>query len=309
MTTSSSKLLSRDKLEAAYITYSTIFDMMLASTPVIYPKIATVMNGVGPVTAFKWLGNVPVMTEWQGERKIDKLRAEQHELRTKWYANGIELDYDDLAEDKLGIVRPRIEDLAKMGPRKMDALVIDFYVNGFAGTLGLTYDGQYLFDTDHTYATADGQTSQSNLETGAISSTTFNAAIQKMMAFKDERGEPLEVRPDTLMVGYANQLAARKMLTQGYTAVASAGMESNIDYQAASLIINQRITDTKWFLLSLEMAVRAVILGIEFPPEFAALMGWDQRDQFMTRNALAGAHMKIGLAYGHWAAAVGSLGT
>lgn len=300
-----SKLLSRDKLEAAYVTYSTIFDMMIANTPVIYPRIATVMNGVGPVTSFKWLGSVPVMVPWDGERQIDKLRAEQHELRTKWYANGIELDYDDMAEDRLGVVRPRIEQLASMGPRKIDAMVIDYYVNGFAGTLGLGYDGQYLFDTDHTYSTAAGQASQDNTVSGALGTTPFNQALEAMMGFVDDRGEPLEISPDTLMCGFGNQLPARKMLTQQYLASG----ETNVDQNAATLIINQRITGTKWFVLALGGSVRPVIVGIEYPPEFAALMGWDQREQFMSRNSLAGAHMKVGLAYGHWAYAVGSLGT
>lgn len=303
----SGKLLSRDKLEAAYVTYSTIFDGALANTPVIYPEIATVMTGVGPVTEMKWLGDVPVMTEWIGNRKINRLRAESHTLRTKWYANGIEIDHDDLAEDKLGIVRPRITALAKMGPRKIDSLVVDYYTSGFAATLGTTFDGQYLFDTDHTIDTADGSTSQSNLQTGALSSTNFNAALQKAMAFTGTNGEPLDIVPDTLLVGPSNQLTARTLLQQTYKATG----EQNMDKDQARLIINSRIAGASaayWFLLASQAAVRGVVVGVEFPPEFAALIGFEERDYFMNRTGYAGAHMKIGLCYGHWAAAVGSQG-
>lgn len=297
-------VLDKSRLENAYITFSTAFDAALANTPVIYPSITTVLTGVGPVTEFKWLGDVPTMEEWIGERKINKLRASEHRLTTKWYANGIELDYEDTANDKLGLVIPRIQDLASMGPRKLDALAIDRYVNGFAGTLGTTYDGQFLFDTDHTADSAGTGTSQSNLQAGAFSSTTFNQAWVKMTAFKGTNGEPLEITPDTVLAGYTNQLAIRTVLQQAFKATG----ESNMDLNQAKLILNARITGNHWFLLALAARIRAVLVGIEYAPQFAELMGWDQMHMFMHRTGYAGAHMKIGMAYGQWQNAVGSTG-
>lgn len=301
------RLLNRAILEAAYTTYSTLFDMALQNTPVIYPELATVMTGVGPVTEFKWLGDMPVMVPWDGQRQINRLRAEGHSLRTRWYANGIEIEHDDVAEDKLGIVRPRIEGLAKMGPRKIDALVIDYLVNGFGATLGTCFDSQYLFDTDHTMGTAAGAASQSNLQTGALDSTTWNAAILKMASFVGTNGEPLEVSADTLLVGPAKQLAARQLLLLEF----GAGGAQNVDFKTARLIVNQRIAGAAanyWFALALQQSMRAVILGVEYGPEFAQLMGFDQLHGFMSRVGYAGAHMKIGLTYGQWATAVGSQG-
>jgi len=302
------KLLDRDKLENAYITFSTIFDMALQNTSVIYPALATVMTGVGPVNQFKWLGDVPTMVEWIGPRTINRLRGESHELRTKWYANGIELDIEDVSEDKLGIVSPRIGQLASMGPKKIDAITIDMLNNGFAGSLGLTYDGQFLFDTDHTADGAGTGTSQSNLQSGALSDTTYNQAWQKMMEFKGTNGEPLEIVPDTLLVGAANQLVARKLLMQQFKATG----ESNIDQGTARLIINARITGAhanKWYLLATKEAVRSVIVGVETPPSFAELAGWDQYNQFMFRSMLAGGHMKVGFCYGLWQVSIGSTGS
>lgn len=303
------KLLDRSKLEAAYVTYSTIFDMALANTPAIYPEIATVLTGVGPVTQFNWLGDVPVMTKWIGPRTINRLRAEKHRLETEWFANGIELDYDDVAEDKLGIVRPRIEQLASMGPRKIDALVVDMYLAGFAGTLGLAYDGQYLFDTDHTADGAGAGTAQDNTVSGALSSATYNTALQRMMEFTGTNGEPLELSADTLLAGPQNQLVMRQLLMAQFGAAGA----TNVDQGTTRGIINARITGAshkhKWFTLASKLGIRPVLLGVEYPPMFAELAGWDQTNMFMNRNMLAGAHMKVGVAYGMWQTAVGSLGT
>lgn len=302
------KLLDRTKLEAAYVTYSTIFDMALTNTSVIYPEISTVMTGVGPVTQFNWLGAVPVMQKWVGPRTIQRLRAEKHTLSTEWYANGIELDYDDVSEDKLGIVKPRIQDMARMGPRKIDALVVDMYLNGFGANLGLCYDGQYLLDTDHTADGANVGAVQDNTIVGALASGTFNSAIQRMMEFIDTNGEPLELTHDTLLAGPLNQLVMRQLLL----APANAAGATNVDAGMARGVINARITGAshknKWFLLNTKQGVRPVILGVEVPPMMAELSGWDQSNVFMNRTMLAGAHMKVGVAYGMWQTVVGSLG-
>jgi phage major head subunit gpT-like protein len=298
------KLLDRQKLEAAYVTYSTIFDMALANAAVVYPRIATVMNDVGPKTEFKWLGSVPTMQKWQGQRPMNRVRAETHSLETEWYANGIELDIDDIREDKLGVVRPRVEMLAKMGPRKIDAIVVDMYVQGFAagaGLYGLTYDGQYLLDTDHT-ASASGGTSQSNLQAGALGETNWNQAREKMMAFVDDKGEKLELDPDTILAGPSNQLLVRKLLQQQF----KANGESNVDLGTATGIINSRITNASWWAIDSKVDQKPVIVGIEFPVEFAELMGIDDLNVFMNRTCYAGAQMKAGFAYGHWQGVVGS---
>lgn len=303
------KLLDRAKLENAYIAYSTIFDMALANTPAIYPEITTVLSDAGPVNQFNWLGDMPVMQAWVGPRTINRLRAEKHTLTTGWFANGIELDYDDVQEDKLGLVKPRIEMLAEMGPKKIDAVSVDMYLNGFNGSLGLTYDGQFLFDTDHTADGAGVGAAQSNLVTGAFSSTTYNQALTAMMSFKGTNGEPLEIIPDTILVGPAQQLAVRQLLTAQY--LANGG--SNVDAGTSKYIVNARITGAgnslKWFLLALKYRIRAVLVGVEIPPMFAELIGWDQLHMFMHRTMLAGAHMKVGWAYGLWQTAIGGTGT
>ena len=301
------KLLDRSKLEAAYVTYSTIFDMALQNTAAVYPEITTIIPDAGPTNQFNWLGDLPVMQAWAGPRIINRLRAEKHTLTTAWYANGIELDYDDIAEDKLGLVSPRIQMLAEMGPKKIDAVSVDFYVNGFAGSLGLCYDGQFLIDNDHTADGAGASGAQSNLVAGALSATTYNAAIVAMMGFKGTNGEPLEIVPDTLLVGPSNQLVVRELLQAQYKANGA----SNVDAGTSRAIVNARISGAhaaKWFLLALKYRIRPVIVGVEVPPQFAELSGWDQFHMFMHRTMLAGAHMKVGWCYGMWQTVVGSTG-
>lgn len=299
----SGAFLDRAKVEAAFVVFSTIFDMKLRNTPTIYEKIATVLPGVSERVEFKWFGSIPTMKRWIGDRTLQKLRAETQALTTEWWANGLETDVDDHNNDsKLGLIPPRIRSLASAAARRLDDLVVSFYVGGFAGTLGLTYDGQFLYDTDHT-ASGSGGTSQSNLQTGTLDSAGFNAALEKSQRFVDDEGEPISVGLKSVLAGPSQQLKARVLFKQEF----QAGGATNIDAGMAEWMISPRITGTHWFALTDE-EIKSVILGIEVAAQFAALDSPESYEMFMRRTALYGAHMKVGLCYGPWQASVGSTG-
>jgi phage major head subunit gpT-like protein len=72
----SATMLDRSKVEAAFVAFSTVFDMKLKNTPTIYEKIATVIPGVSERIEFKWLGSIPTLKRWVGDRTFQKLRGE-----------------------------------------------------------------------------------------------------------------------------------------------------------------------------------------------------------------------------------------
>lgn len=295
--------LDRAKIEAAYVVFSTVFDMKLKATPTVYERICTIIPGVSERVEFKWFGSSPTMKRWVGDRAIQRLRGEGQALTTEWWANGIEADQDDLKSDsKLGMLIKRIGMLGSAAPKRLDERVVSFYVFGFAATEGTTYDLQFLFDTDHT-ASGSGGTAQSNLLTGAFSGTTFNQGLQRAMEFKDDVGEPIGVNPRIVMAGPPNQLLLRQVLKKELIS----GGETNENSGMAEPLVTPRITGTHWFMLS-EEDIMAVILGIEVPPQFASQDDPSSPEAFMRRNFLYGAHTKFGLCYGFWQAAMGSTG-
>lgn len=307
-----SQILDRARLDAAYVTFSTLFDMQLARTPTDFQDICTVMPVASTVTEFKWLGDVPKMKEWIGQRALNKLRAETHQIRTKNWANGIEVERDDLDDDKLGLIRPRIEQLAQEGMWHIEDLVFDIINDALSsgaggGTLALCYDGQPLFDTDHT-ASGSGGTSQSNFEDGAFDETNYQDAWAKMMNFVDEKGNKLRIMPDTLVVGVANRTVARKLIQQQ----TKASGEQNIEAGTSRLIVSPRMsgpaTSTNWFLASTAQAVRALIVLIRQAPRFAAADSMSGDEAFMTGNFKYGADARHGVGLGLWQTVVGGDG-
>lgn len=300
----SASLIDRAKVEAAFVVFSTVFDLKLANTPVVYPQISTVIPGVSERVEFKWLSSIPTLKRWIGDRTLQRLRGETQVLTTEWWANGIQVDVDDLNnEARYGMIAMRIRAMAQACARRMDDQVVSYYVNGFAGSLGVTYDGQFLFDTDHTAAGNGTGVAQNNLVTGGFSSANFNSAIQKMMLFVDDEGEPIGVPLRKVLAGPQNQLALRTVLKQEY----QAGGATNIDAGFAQPIISPRITGTHWFGLSDE-EIQAVIIGIEVQPQFVSADRPESFEMFSRRDALYGSHCKFGLCYGMWQAATGSTG-
>jgi phage major head subunit gpT-like protein len=300
----SATMIDRAKVEAAFVVFSTVFDLKLANTPVIYPQISTVIPGVSERVEFKWLSSIPTLKRWVGDRTLQRLRGETQALTTEWWANGIEVDVDDLNnEAKYGMITKRIRAMAGACARRMDDQVVQYYINGFAGTLGVTYDGQFLFDTDHTAAGNGTGVAQNNLVAGGFTSANFNSAIQKSMLFVDDEGEPIGVMLRKILAGPQQQLTLRTVLKQEFKATG----ESNVDVGLAQPLISPRITGTHWFALSDE-EIQPVIIGIEVPPQFVAADDPRMFEMFMRRNALYGSHTKFGLCYGMWQAAVGSLG-
>ncbi len=302
-----SQILDRQKLDAAYVTFSTLFDMQLVRTPTVFQDVATVMPVSSTVTEFKWLGDVPKMKKWIGQRALNKLRAETHQIRTENWANGIEVERDDLDDDKLGLIRPRIEQLAAEGMWHIEDLVFDIINDAItaagAGSLALCYDGQPLFDTDHT-ASGSGGTSQSNFEDGAFDETNYQDAWAKMMNFTDTTGAKLRIMPDTLCVGVGNRTVARKLINQQ----TKASGEENIEAGTSRLIVHPRMLSTAWFLASTAQAVRALIVLIRQAPQFAAADSMSGDDAFMSGVFKYGADARHGVGLGLWQTIVGGDG-
>lgn len=298
-------MLSRAYLEAAYVAFATVFDMSLATTPTMYEQVAQVIYSTQEVIKFPFLGSSPKMRKWTGDRPMGKLQAGVHQMTTEWYANGLECSQDDILLDSqtFGFIPGRIAALAGAARTLYDELVCNSYVYGFDATAGLCFDGQYLWDTDHRMDVLGTTAAQSNLQTGGIDSTNFNAAMVKGMKLKWDNGETIAQTFDKLVHGPDNALAARTLLTTAY----GANGASNVNQNVVQAMLWARIPGSQWWIQS-SGPERAVVLAIHTPAQFAAIVGDNSMEAFMRRNELYGAHTRVGVALAGWYHAVGSAG-
>ncbi len=66
-----------------------------------------------------------------------------------------------------------------------------------------------------------------------LDETNFNAAMAAMMAFKSDKGRPLGISPNLLLVGPSNRAAAKSLIE----ALTKDGGESNTNYKAVEVLV------------------------------------------------------------------------
>jgi len=301
-----SRLVTRDFLAATYTGFKSLFDKAFAAADPIYPKVATVVESLSDSEVYNWLGAVPAMRQWTDERIAAALRTHDYEVANRKYEATIEVDRETFEDDRLGQIKPRIEELAIRAASHPDELVAALLNNGFTTTC---YDGQYFFDTDHSEGDSG---SQSNKLTSALSAANLETAVETMLGFKDDHGKPLGVMPDTLLVGPDNFFNARQILNS--TSIVVAGSTSvekpsgNPLSGMLNLLVSPHIGSGKWFVLAASYPVRPLIFQWRVRPEFSAVTDPSDEYVFSTDTFKYGVRSRCGAGYGLWYLAVGSTG-
>jgi phage major head subunit gpT-like protein len=133
-----------------------------------------------------------------------------------------------------------------------------------------------------------------------------------MMKFKDDRGKPLGIVPDLLVVPPDLQWTAMELLNSSFypelvaAAAGSQKLASNVLKGRLDLVVSPYLTDTdNWFLLSTKGLVRPVILQSRIPVEFSALEGASEAG-FIRDQYLYGVRARYNAGFGLWQTAFGS---
>jgi phage major head subunit gpT-like protein len=299
-------IINREKLVSAYVGWHTSFNDQLSTAPAQWKEVAMETRSDNAIEEYKWINQVPEMRKWVGDRVIDKLSAEGVTIKSEDWANGVEVERDDLRDDKLGLVERRIRQLALKGVDAINREVFTRLNNAFTIAGGTTYDGQFLIDTDHAASTEGGQTSQSNKGTAALENESLEAGMAAMMNLKDPNGNALTVFPKVLITGPALWSKVRSILEP--TSLANGA--TNINNGLLRWVMSPYITGNKWFLLDDSIGITPIIVQIRQDPEFRApVQDFDDFMAFMRKTLYFGADMTFGTGLGLWQGIYGSDGS
>jgi len=299
-----SRLVTRDFLTAAYTGFRSLFDKSFATVDPVFPKISTVVESQSDKESYNWLGAVPALREWIDERVPGALRTRAYEIENRKYEATIEVDRETFEDDRLGQIRPRIEELALRAASHPDELVIGLLNEGFTAKC---YDGSSFFAANH----AEGLgAAQSNVLNTALSPEGLADAVERMLGFSDDQGKPLAVLPDTLLVGPDNYFTARQILNS--TNIVIAGT-SDVEKPSGNplsgmlnLIASPHVDAGKWYVLATAYPVRPLIFQWRIKPEFTAVTDPSDEYVFSTDTYKYGVRSRCGAGYGLWYLAVGS---
>lgn len=311
--------LGAAKAEAAYVSYSTTFNNRLKAVKGIGRRIATIIEDPNIIHTELWATATPLLREWYGPKLLNKLRAESLSIKTSPKEASIEIPKNDLLNDRFNLWTPKIEGLADAFEWGLSDLVIAMYVAGIQGTaLGTTYDGQNLFDTDHT-ALSIGGTNQSNIVTGPLTQLVYDTAWIKYLSILNENGMPVNdpASKPLFVYGPANRQIAKTILMQQRQANGA----DNLDVGTAEAVetgyitagrkitvgnVTITLTGLEWLLVRPNSA--AVIVQIKRDVELLNVDDPNSAYMFLNAKALYGIETEFGAGYGPWQDAVGGPG-
>lgn len=139
-------LINRENLANAYVGFKAAFTSGFAGVQPIRGMLSTEVPSSTAAEDYAWLGDIPELREWIGDRQIKNLETHGYSIKNKPFESTIAVKKELFDDDTYGIVRPRFEMMGNSAALHGDRLLFDLIQ---VATSTECYDKQYFFDTDH----------------------------------------------------------------------------------------------------------------------------------------------------------------
>ena len=272
-----------------------------------FQDLATRISSNSDSETYRWLGSLPRMREFGTGRMARGMGTETYSVENLKYESTLEIDRDEISDDKTGQIRIRIGELAVRAATHKDYLIAQLLING--GTAGFnSYDGVTFFNDAHISGASGSQDNKltsdavdPNDATSEEFRLSLRQAIATILSFKDDQGEPLAVSGTGLVCVVPTTLYLTALEAVSATLVNNT---SNVLQGASRVIALPWLTDpSKWYLLKTDGVVRPFIFQDREPVEFTALT--EESDEgFRREKFLYGVRARYRMAYGYWQYAV-----
>jgi phage major head subunit gpT-like protein len=292
-------IINQQSLRDLFTNFNAIFNKTIEETESNYLKVAMEVPSASSDENYAWFGQIPSMREWIGDREIQNLSAHTYTIKNKDFESTIAVNRNDVADDKIGVYKPLIQDMAQMVKRHPDDLVFSLLGKGF---ITPCYDGKMFFATDHTF---DNKKTQSNKGTKKLSPTAYAEARAQMMTIKGENGKSLKIVPDTLVVAPQNEAVARQILFAELI-----NGETNVNKGTAELLVIPELADypDQWYLACTKRAIKPLVYQEREKPKFVSLDKDNDENVFFRKEYIYGVDSRCNAGFGLWQLAFGSTG-
>lgn len=166
----------------------------LAAAP-YYPTLCTMGQSSGASEDVGLPGAVPAIRQWLGDRQEGTLRGARFNLEHGLYEGTVRIPRTDYEDDRLGLHRMGVAQLGQRAALHPDKLLVDLIE---AGAATVCWDGQYFYDTDHSFGDSGSQDNDLTYDctdhtapTALEMRAAIRQAVDAMIAFVDDAGEPL----------------------------------------------------------------------------------------------------------------------
>ncbi|MFA5309220.1 MAG: Mu-like prophage major head subunit gpT family protein [Dehalococcoidales bacterium] len=233
--------------------------------------------------SYNWLEAVPALSEWKDMRIVTGLSAKGYEITNKNYEGTIGVDRNTLEDDKYALIAPRVRQLAVRAANHPAKLIYQL-LNAGASTV--TYDGVNFFSASRTFGNSGNI---NNIAGGAYAAdgdkirAGIAAAVQAMRNFKDDRGEYLDLVPDTIVCSAVMELPIRNALLPAVAGTERAEAELIKNIVVSPYFTSGATAGHDYYLVATQNELKPMLFQMRKKPEFVALDKPDNHDVFMKR--------------------------
>ncbi len=179
------QIITPQVLAAIFQGFSFVFNDALKGVTPLYADIAMDVPSSTTAENYGWLGQMPRMREWVGDRVVQSLNAYGYQIVNKTFETTIGVKREQIEDDQYGLFNPIFAELGRSVALFPDELCFPLLSNGWTN---LCYDGQPFFSSAHPVLDANGNlTTASNQSGGAPATPATTPAwflIDKSRALK-----------------------------------------------------------------------------------------------------------------------------
>lgn len=264
-----------------------------------YEKIAMIVDSQNSVEVYPFLGDLPGVEEWIGDRQIKQLKVYDFSIKNRHFEMTVRVNKDQISDNQLGGLYPIVEIMGRRMAEHPDELIASLLENGFTQN---GFDGTTFFSTTH------GTPNQSNKGTTALSSAAYGVARAQMANLTNDQGKKLNIRPNLLVVPPALEETGRLILNADFISVSGGSTQNNIWKGSAELLVVPQLTDvTNWYLLSTNSPLPAFILQRRQAANMVPRTSLTDDNVFWRNEFVWGSDWRGEAGYGAWQAAFGAL--
>lgn len=270
------------------------FEQFYGGEPLQSDRIVTTIPSTQPIVQLNWLGTVPQMRQWLGDRQPGSVSKHDFSVEVVDWEGTIEIDRNALEDDNLGLIRPKIAELADEA--KQHIMRRTFAVLE-AATAATCYDGKAFFATDHpigqTGAVQSNRLTGTGLDTVAHLTTDIQAVVTAFAKFKNDRGQPLGYRPDLFVFPAEAESIVRSTILVETLSTGGA----NPWYRVADCVFSPFLTDANdWYALVTKRAMKPFVMVERQAPRFTALDKDDADASFFRKRLYYGVDSRFEIA-------------
>lgn len=302
-------IVNRAAISALFINLKATFNNAFAAAPTTWQEIAMLVPSTTSSEDYVWLSNFPRMRRWIGEKFIKSLKAFKYSIVNEDFEATVEVNRNDIEDDRLGIYKPQAESAGTSAKQLPDEVIGEVVAGVFTG---FCFDGQLFCDTDHPVLVDGVETSVSNkgvavlsIATQALAIASFGAAKTAMTSFKDDEGRPLNVRPNVLLVATNMEDIAHALMTSDRLEDGKPNLYKN----SCKVVVSPWLAAGQWMLLDTTKPVKPFIYQERKKPVFVSQTSMENDNVFMLKKYRFGAEARCAGGYGFWQLCYGSTGT